>query len=195
MKTHLQDQCTKDSDNLLTLLFEHADSAVFLLDPASRSILKANRKGSALVGASTEEVVGLNLDRVLPEPGERRVELECHQVVHQGRTVAVVIAQPVELSHARDDIVETALEFPAIVGQSQQIRKVCSLIRLVSKTDTTVLIQGESGTGKELIAQAVHFDSQRAHGPLVKVNCAALTETLLESELFGHRKGSFTGAI
>ena len=94
-----------------------------------------------------------------------------------------------------DELVETNLQFPSIVGQSEQIRKVCSLIGLVSKTDTTVLIQGESGTGKERIAQAVHYHSLRARGPLVKVNCAALTETLLESELFGHRKGSFTGAI
>jgi len=95
----------------------------------------------------------------------------------------------------REDLIETNLNFPSIIGQSAQIREVCRLIGLVAQTDATVLIQGESGTGKELVAQAVHFHSRRSARPLIKVNCAALTETLLESELFGHRKGAFTGAI
>jgi PAS domain S-box-containing protein len=95
----------------------------------------------------------------------------------------------------REDLIETNLNFPSIIGQSPQIREVCRLIGLVAQTEATVLIQGESGTGKELVAQAVHFHSRRCSRPLIKVNCAALTETLLESELFGHKKGAFTGAI
>jgi transcriptional regulator with PAS, ATPase and Fis domain len=95
----------------------------------------------------------------------------------------------------RDDLIETNLHFPSIIGQSSLIREVCRLIGLVAQTEATVLIQGESGTGKELVAQAVHFHSRRCARPLIKVNCAALTETLLESELFGHKKGAFTGAI
>src|SRR5215813_4165671 len=95
----------------------------------------------------------------------------------------------------REDLIETNLNFPSIIGQSPQIRDVCRLIGLVAQTEATVLIQGESGTGKELVAQAVHFHSRRSGRPLIKVNCAALTETLLESELFGHKKGAFTGAI
>jgi PAS domain S-box-containing protein len=95
----------------------------------------------------------------------------------------------------REDLIETNLNFPSIIGQSHQIREVCRLIGLVAQTEATVLIQGESGTGKELVAQAVHFHSRRSARPLIKVNCAALTETLLESELFGHKKGAFTGAI
>jgi two-component system, NtrC family, response regulator AtoC len=86
-------------------------------------------------------------------------------------------------------------DFPSIIGQSIKIRDVCRRIGSLAKSDVTVLIQGESGTGKEIIANAVHAHSHRGRAQFVKVNCAALTETLLESELFGHVKGAFTGAI
>ncbi|MBI1736215.1 MAG: sigma-54-dependent Fis family transcriptional regulator [Candidatus Rokubacteria bacterium] len=81
-----------------------------------------------------------------------------------------------------------------IIGESGPMQEVLSIVRRVAPSDATVLIRGESGTGKELIAKAIHFASPRAAGPLVRVNCAALPETLLESELFGHEKGAFTGA-
>ena len=82
-----------------------------------------------------------------------------------------------------------------MVGSSLRIREVFQFIRRVAPTDSTVLIEGESGTGKELIARAIHNNSQRAHGPFVPINCAAIAETLLESELFGYEKGAFTGAL
>ncbi len=85
--------------------------------------------------------------------------------------------------------------FENIIGRSEAIRNVLSRVIRIAPTDTTVLITGESGTGKELIARAVHANSRRAHRPFVPINCAAITETLLESELFGHARGSFTGAV
>jgi PAS domain S-box-containing protein len=84
---------------------------------------------------------------------------------------------------------------PKIIGNSTSIDCVRDLIGLVGKTESSVLITGESGTGKELVAEALHEASRRAYKPLVKLNCSALPETLLESELFGHVKGSFTGAV
>ena len=82
-----------------------------------------------------------------------------------------------------------------VVGESGPMLEVLSMVRRVAPSEATVLIRGESGTGKELIAKAIHFGSPRGRGPLVKVNCAALPEALLESELFGHEKGAFTGAV
>jgi len=81
-----------------------------------------------------------------------------------------------------------------IIGSSKAMRDLVAMVKTVSATEATVLITGESGTGKELIARAIHANSPRRDGPLITVNCAAITDTLLESELFGHEKGSFTGA-
>jgi two-component system response regulator HydG len=81
-----------------------------------------------------------------------------------------------------------------IIGRSPAMARLLETIALVAPSEATVLITGESGTGKELIAGAIHFNSPRKEGPFVKINCAAITDTLLESELFGHEKGSFTGA-
>ena len=82
-----------------------------------------------------------------------------------------------------------------MIGNSRQMREMMSIIDRVSPTKATVLITGESGTGKELVAHAIHYGSQRSKGPFISVNCAALNHGVLESELFGHEKGSFTGAI
>jgi two-component system response regulator HydG len=87
------------------------------------------------------------------------------------------------------------LRFDNIVGNSPAIQEVFNVIEQVSPTKASVLITGESGTGKELVAQAIHENSPRSHAPFVKLHCAALAETILESELFGHEKGSFTGAV
>jgi len=85
-------------------------------------------------------------------------------------------------------------DFSNIIGKSKKMENIFRMIRAVSEAESTVLITGNSGTGKELVAKAIHFNSKRRHKPFIAVNCGAISETLIESELFGHKKGSFTGA-
>jgi two-component system, NtrC family, response regulator HydG len=92
------------------------------------------------------------------------------------------------------ETIDELMAVDTIVGESAPMRKVLELVEHVAKTDATVLILGESGTGKEIIARAIHANSKRRYFPIVAVNCGALSESLLESELFGHEKGAFTGA-
>jgi len=91
--------------------------------------------------------------------------------------------------------IKEAKDFQNIIGKSCMMQDVFKIADKVARTDTTVLLLGESGTGKELIARYIHYNSKRKNGVFIPVNCGALTETLLESELFGHEKGAFTGAI
>ena len=99
-----------------------------------------------------------------------------------------------ELDHLRKEVGEK-YSFPNIVGRHPRMVEIFEIVGKVSKTDKTVLIQGESGTGKDLIAKTIHYNSLRREKPLIYVNCGALTESLLTTELFGHKKGAFTGAI
>jgi Nif-specific regulatory protein len=98
-----------------------------------------------------------------------------------------------ENTHLREELRER-YDFSNIIGTSGPVRKMYEQVAQVAKTNTTVLIRGESGTGKELIAHAIHYNSLRAKKPFVKVSCAALPDSLIESELFGYEKGAFTGA-
>lgn len=99
-----------------------------------------------------------------------------------------------EIDHLRREVTEK-YSFPNIIGSHPKMLEIVQIIGRVTKTDKTVLIQGESGTGKDLIAKTIHYNSLRREKPLILVNCGALTETLLTSELFGHKKGAFTGAV
>ena len=93
-----------------------------------------------------------------------------------------------------ETVSEKELHFGTLIGESPQMKKVYDLIRRVASSRTNILIYGESGTGKELVAKAIHFQSDRRELPIVVINCAGIPETLIESELFGYKKGAFTGA-
>jgi Nif-specific regulatory protein len=114
--------------------------------------------------------------------------------VHQLSQVVAELKERESLMQANELLRENLRVETELVGQSQAIDAIKQQIARVAQTSTTVLVRGESGVGKELVARAIHLNSSRRNGPLVCLNCAALTETLLESELFGHEKGSFTGA-
>ena len=115
-------------------------------------------------------------------------------------TVVVVVRKAVELYRLRQEnhllrkAVREQYRLEQLVGVSEPIRQVMDFVRKVADSDSTVMIQGESGTGKELVARMLHFNSSRRDRPLVPVNCGAIPENLLETELFGHEKGAFTGA-
>jgi len=150
------------------------------------------------------EVIGaLSADRLFAEA------VSFEEDVRLLSTIASMIAQAVKLRQSIQEDQRRLLEentrlqdelknrfHPAnIVGNSNAIQAVYDMIAQVSRSDTTVLILGESGTGKELVAHAIHYNSLRSTKPFVKVSCAALPESIVESELFGHEKGAFTGAI
>jgi PAS domain S-box-containing protein len=153
------------------------------------------------------------------EHGSSEVK-ECVLQHKEGHTVAVIknasvvrdenndvigvvetVTDMTELNRARRKIEEAARRLGEmhrldnIIGKSRAMQDVFTAIRAAAASDATVLIQGDSGTGKELVAGAIHYNSDRASRPLITVNCSALSETLLESELFGHVKGAFTGAM
>jgi Nif-specific regulatory protein len=153
--------------------------------------------------------VGGNLQGVLAVQPEAREDGLLEERAQFVEMVANLIGQNLRLSLEVAQEKSTLLEerdllrrtvrhqfgFDSMVGRSAVMRRVFDQARLVAKWNTTVLIRGETGTGKELIANAIHYNSPRARNTLVKLNCAALPENLLESELFGHERGAFTGAV
>lgn len=126
------------------------------------------------------------------------MEMVANLIGQSVRLVRTIEAEQQSLKSERDSLrrkVRGEHGFTNMIGHSQSMRFIFEQIRQVAKWNTTVLIRGESGTGKELIANAIHYNSQRANGPFIRLNCAALPDNLLESELFGHEKGAFTGAV
>ena len=134
--------------------------------------------------------------RYLSDPLRRRVR-DAIEAVRTGQAPRLPTASVVESGEqVQDEAFATWRQrYARIVGEDERLMQIFRLIDRVSESDSTVLILGESGTGKELIAEAIHAQSKRKNGPFVKVNCAAFVETLLHSELFGHEKGAFTGAL
>ncbi len=155
--------------------------------------IKVNGDAVGVLAAQPDEVDGiLLLERA------RFLEMVANLVAQSVRLSWEVEKERSDLRAERDQLRRTVrgnYGFDSIVGHTAAMRRVFDQVRQVGKWDTTVLIRGESGTGKELIANAIHYNSPRANGPFLKLNCAALPDTLLESELFGHEKGAFTGAV
>jgi two-component system, NtrC family, response regulator HydG len=143
--------------------------------------VEAMKLGAAdfLTKPFSSEEFGVKVDRLLSQREERA------RLQRENRELRVENAWLKE---------ETEARYGAIVGESEPMRQVFRWIERVARSESTVMIYGESGTGKELVARAIHAASPRASGPFVRVNCGALAEGLLDSELFGHEKGAFTGA-
>ena len=181
------------SPEALTARFEERFREPSLPELEGRFVLK---KGGNLV----EEVVS---DRL---PGQRLffrsdAPVQDDQEGEIGRLIVFRdVSSEIEIERMRAEVLrlrtelETTYSFAGMVGASTKMRQVHELIQQAAESDITVLIQGESGTGKEMVAKSFHFSSVRQAGPFVAVNCAALPDTLIESELFGHEKGAFTGA-
>ncbi len=128
----------------------------------------------------------------------RLMEMVANLVAQTVRLASQVGSEQAALADERDQLrreIQGCYGFENIVGRSAPIRRVFEQARRAAPWGVTVLLRGESGTGKELIANAIHYNSPRADAPFVKLNCAALPDSLLESELFGHEKGAFTGAV
>lgn len=164
--------------------------------------LKANRCQACMVGCGIAErgVISAMPISLYGSDG-RLVEVEKSGRAffdEKGRFaggVEVLRRRPSDASESQQPVERASeAEFHGIVSRDPAMLQAFQIIRNVAETDTTVLIRGESGTGKELVAHALHTESHRSRGPFVAVNCAALTPTLLESELFGHLRGAFTGA-
>ena len=173
----------------------------FLDKTKARDGVHAARIGFVCVPIKIEgNVIGtLSIDREYTgeadfQADENFLTIACSMIAQ-----AVKVRRRVQEEKERSEALQKQLEnrfTPAnIIGKSNAMREVFELVQQVAGSNATVLIRGESGTGKELAAQAIHYSSPRAHMPFIKVNCAALPESVIESELFGHEKGAFTSAI
>lgn len=187
MITHVNEQCRRYLDATAGTVF-HPGQSCFQRE--CRRLLQTTLSIGEVV---TDYRVEIRQDK---QPGQV-VLVSTSLLRDSGRQVSgalLIIHDITRLADLEKQLLERR-KFREIIGSSPQIRQVYDTIRRLASVDTTVLITGESGTGKELLVETLHAGGDRADRPLIKVNCAALPETLLESELFGHIRGAFTGAV
>ncbi|MGL1894165.1 MAG: sigma 54-interacting transcriptional regulator [Spirochaetaceae bacterium] len=152
--------------------------------------------GSETIGAFSMDKVYLNIEDI--DEDLKLLAIICSMIakyVHLRQSIIEKNQRLREENSRLQKELQASYRPTNMIGSSQAMQDVFTLINQVSKSEATVLIRGESGTGKELVAHAIHYNSLRASKPFIKVNCAALPENLIESELFGHEKGAFTGAL
>jgi Nif-specific regulatory protein len=190
--------------NAKSVVIPRADLEVSYLSPASIENNKNEKKSSICVpimnGRKAFGVFGVEFQYKKETDYERLTDflLAAAMLISQASKVERVIEGEKERLLAENFDLRRELrekyDFEHIVGNSSPMKRVYAQVTQVARSNTTVLLRGESGTGKELIANAIHYNSLRSKKPFVKINCAALPETLIESELFGYEKGAFTGA-
>jgi transcriptional regulator with PAS, ATPase and Fis domain len=195
-------------ENRVVRLFGHLCPRLYDLSTLAYWLVETDAHSEAFLAKVrhiTQVVIEVSLSN-----GQRALTI--HKAA--GRNAAIGLAQPLDLEESisiqesetsevrdldrltrRGEELRRSYRVDSIVGGSAAIRRLLGLAAIAARSRSSVLITGETGTGKELIANVVHYNSDRASGPLVKVNCGALPETLLETELFGHVKGAFTGAV
>ncbi|MEQ2128860.1 sigma 54-interacting transcriptional regulator [Caldanaerobacter subterraneus KAk] len=178
-----------------------------------------NKLAEGITGISMDEAIGKKIQEVIPEIKIENVlktgKEEMNKKIKVGNNVVFTNITPIYTGNKIEGSVIVFYDFPQIeylenelkrnrkldkafdiiIGNSGKLRDALTIASKAAETDSTVLIRGESGTGKELVAQAIHYASRRRDKPFIRVNCAAIPVTLLESELFGHERGAFTGAV
>ncbi len=198
------------SENRLRMLFKQLiDNAIEALsgsDCQEQHLRIATDQDADLIYVSIEDSEPGTIGVLAAQPDNnqflderaRFMEMIANLIAQSVKMLRLIERKQRHLQSERDQLKQALIKnysFENIIGHSPPMLRVFDLIRQVAKWNTTVLIRGESGTGKEVVANAIHFNSGCANGPFLKLNCAALPDTLLESELFGHEKGSFSGAI
>ncbi len=163
------------------------------MDPAGNPCVSVLKQ----VLRTHKSVRGYEAELEVAELGPRTVELNCTPLIDRDmkRTGAVLVVRDVTRIADLEKRLHERHGFRGIIGRSSAMQDIYKLLEQLSSLDSIVLILGESGTGKELVAEALHYGGSRGGAPLIKVNCSALSESLLESELFGHVRGAFTGAV
>ncbi len=166
-------------------------------DSIFAGLLKKAGEALSTTLSTRNEVEEFRVEATLPRSGEKVFVMSTTPLESGGPASggAVLVIRDLTRITRLEKQLASSHQYQSMIGKSSKMLEVFNLIENVAETDSTVLIYGESGTGKELVAAALHYTSHRANGPFIKVNCAALAEDILESELFGHVKGAFTGAV